>query len=183
MKFSEFKALPLEEKLLRLNKHLLNLKGVPGKLELKFQNDEFDFSYSSIKKYPKEAGVKIDGKAYVAYPFDEIPSVVKPQQDVVKSEKVVKQKQSFVKEQNVELTKDEILFVKELFKNKQDIVKTKQALFLPQFTGAKKTTGISVYVELWDRWNEFKKVYPMYSGTDLLALALEEFMEKYEEKI
>ena len=47
--------------------------------------------------------------------------------------------------------------------------------------GAKKTTGISVYVELWGRWNEFKKQYPMYSGTDLMALALEEFMEKYDE--
>ena len=40
---------------------------------------------------------------------------------------------------------------------------------------------ISVYVELRERWGKFEKVYPMYSGTELLALALEEFMEKYDE--
>ena len=38
--------------------------------------------------------------------------------------------------------------------------------------GSKKTTGISVYTEQWARWSEFKKKYQMYSGTDLLALAL-----------
>ena len=52
-------------------------------------------------------------------------------------------------------------------------------LVVPVMVGEKKTTGISVYTEQWARWSEFKKKYQMYSGTDLLALALEEFMEKY----
>lgn len=92
-----------------------------------------------------------------------------------------RQQQALVETESIVLTNDELLFVKELFKNKQDLVKDKQNLFLPQFVGSKKTTGISVYVELWERWGEFKKKYPMYSGTDLMAQALEEFMERYDE--
>ena len=57
----------------------------------------------------------------------------------------------------------------------------KKILLLPHFAGSKKTTGISVYVELWERWGDFKKKYPMYSGTDLMAQALEEFMGKYDQ--
>lgn len=102
-------------------------------------------------------------------------------QEVVKGENLVKQQQKVVETEELSLTTDEIRFVKELFANKQDLVIAKQTLLLPQFVGAKKTTGISVYVELWERWGKFKKAYPMYSGTDLLALALEEFMEKYDE--
>lgn len=52
-------------------------------------------------------------------------------------------------------------------------------LVVPVMVGEKKTTGISVYTEQWEHWSAFKKKYQMYSGTDLLALVLEEFMEKY----
>ena len=169
MNMPEFKALPIEEQLTRLNKHLLMIKDLPGRLEDNFKSGDFEFSYSLLKKDAPKLGITVDGKNYVAFKTGE-----EPQQNDVK-------KQQIVTEETLELTTEEILFVKELFKNKQDLVKTKQTLFLPQFVGAKKTTGISVYVELWGRWNEFKKQYPMYSGTDLLALALEEFMEKYDE--
>ena len=181
MKMNDFKALPLEEKLLKLNEHLLNVKGERGGLELNFKRGEFDFSYSLLKKKATEIGIVIDGNNYVAYALDENPSVVKQKQVTVKQENVVKQKQSVVKDDSLNLTKEEILFVKELFKNKQEVVKTKQPLFVPTFIGEKKQTGISVYVEMWERWNEFKKKYPMYSGTDLMAMAIEEFMEKYED--
>lgn len=31
-----------------------------------------------------------------------------------------------------------------------------------------------------ERWGIFEKYYPMYSGIDLMVLALEEFMKKYD---
>ena len=194
MNMPEFKALPIEEQLTRLNKHLLMIKDLPGRLEDNFKSGDFEFSYSLLKKDAPKLGITVDGKNYVAFKTGEEPQqndvkkqqetkkkIVKTKQNDVKNNNLVKQNQQIVTEETLELTTEEILFVKELFKNKQDLVKTKQTLFLPQFVGAKKTTGISVYVELWGRWNEFKKQYPMYSGTDLMALALEEFMEKYDE--
>ena len=78
------------------------------------------------------------------------------------------------------LTNDEISFVKQLYaksqrnNEQQFFVNDKQMLVVPVMTGDKKTTGISVYTEQWARWIAFKKKYQMYSGTDLLALALEE---------
>lgn len=194
MKMNDFKALPLEEQLTKLNNHLLNLKDMPGRLEDNFKSEEFDFSYSLLKKNANELGITVEGKNYVAFKMGDKPQQVfvtdkqnnkeqsvKQQQSIVKRNDVVNQQQALVKTDSIALTNDELLFVKELFKNKQDLVKAKQNLFLPQFAGSKKTTGISVYVELWDRWGDFKKKYPMYSGTDLMAQALEEFMGKYEE--
>ena len=197
MKMADFKALPLEDKLTKLNKHLLSLKDLPGRLEDKFKNDEFEFSYSLLKKNAKDLGITVDGKNYRAYYLlPDIPDDVSKQQkdtekitiettkNDIENNNIVKQKQQIVKSENIELTTEEILFVKELFAKKQDVVKDKQlseTLFMPQFIGTKKTTGISVYVELWERWGKFKKQYAQYSGTDLMALALEEFMNKYDE--
>lgn len=178
MKMAEFKALSIDEQITKLNKHLSNIKNMPGRMDTNFKNDEFEFSYSLLKKDAKKLGIVVDGKQYLAYKLGEKAPAVNGKQDVVKTEKVVKEQNNV--EEKLHLTKDEILFVKDLF-NKQELVKSKQTLFLPTFNGAKKTTGISVYVEIWERWGEFKKRYPMYSGTDLLALALEEFMEKYDE--
>lgn len=193
MKMNDFKSLPLEEQLTKLNNHLLNLKDLAGRLEDNFKSGEFDFSYSLLKKNANELGITVDGKNYVAFKTGDKPQQVfvtdkqnnkkqsvKQQQSIVKSNDVVNEQQALVETESIVLTNDELLFVKELFKNKQDLVKAKQNLVLPQFMGSKKTTGISVYVELWERWGDFKKKYPMYSGTDLMALALEEFMGKYE---
>ncbi|MER2058060.1 MAG: hypothetical protein ABTA16_04505 [Niallia sp.] len=194
MKMNDFKALPLEEQLTKLNNHLLNLKDLAGRLEDNFKSDEFDFSYSLLKKNANELGIMVDGKNYVAFKMGDKPQQVfvidkqnnkkqsVKQQSIVKRNDVVNQQQALVEMESTVLTNDELLFVKELFKNKQDLVKAKQNLFLPQFVGSKKTTGISVYVELWERWGDFKKKYPMYSGTDLMAQALEEFMGKYDER-
>lgn len=181
MKMNDFKALTLEERLIKLNNHLLNLKNVSGRLEDKFKSDEFDFSYSLLVKNSKDLGIKIDGKNYVVYAIGEAAPVVKDEQSIVKQKKVVKQKQEINNDEKINLTKDEILFVKELFKSKQDVVNQQQMLMIPQFQSAKKTTGISVYVDIWNEWNDFKKQYP-YSGTDLMALALIEFMEKYKNR-
>lgn len=188
MKMNDFKALPLEEQLTKLNNHLLNVKDMPGRLEDNFKSEEFDFSYSLLKKNANELGITVDGKNYVAFKMGDIPQQVividkqnNKKQSVKQKQSVVNQQQGLLVEESIVLTNDELLFVKELFKNKQDFVKAKQNLFLPQFVGSKKTTGISVYVELWERWGDFKKKYPMYSGTDLMAQALEEFMGKYEE--
>lgn len=194
MKMNDFKALPLEEQLIKLNNHLLYLKDMAGRLEDNFKSDEFDFSYSLLKKNANALGITVDGKNYVAFKMgykrqqvfvtdkqNNKMQSVKQQQSIVKRNEVVNQQQALVETDSIALTNDELLFVKELFKNKQDLVKAKQNLFLPQFAGSKKTTGISVYVELWERWGDFKKKYPMYSGTDLMAQALEEFMGKYEE--
>lgn len=196
MKMTEFKALSLEEQLIKLNNHLLSLKDMAGRLEDNFRSEEFDFSYSLLKKNANELGIMVDGKNYVAFKIGDKPQQVlvidkqnnkkqsvKQKQSVVKRNDFVNQQQALVEKESIVLTDDELFFVKELFKNKQDFVKAKQNLFLPQFVGAKKTTGISVYVELWERWGDFKKNYPMYSGTDLMAQALEEFMGKYEESL
>lgn len=196
LKMNDFKALPLDEQLTKLNNHLLSLKDKAGRLEDNFKSEEFDFSYSLLKKNANELGITVDGKNYVAFKMgDKLQQVsvidklnnkkqnVKQKQGVVKRNKIDNKQQFFAETENLVLTSDEVIFVKELYKNKQNLVKAKQNLFLPQFAGSKKTTGISVYVELWEQWGKFKKKYPMYSGTDLMAQALEEFMEKYEEKL
>ena len=194
MKMNDFKALPLEEQLTKLNNHLLNLKDMPGRLDDNFKSEEFDFSYSLLRKNANELGITVDGKNYVAFKMGNKPQQVlvidkqdnkkqgvKQKQSIIKRNDVVIQQQTLVETESMVLTNDEIIFVKELFKNKQNLVKPKQNLFLSQFAGLKKTTGISVYVELWERWGEFKKKFPMYSGTDLMAQALEEFMGKYDQ--
>ena len=178
MKMADFKALSLEEGLTKLNNHLLSLKQLEGRLEDNFKTGAFDFSYSLLKKNAADLGIVVDGKHYVAYALGDEPPV---QQDVVKQgfKDIVKVQQT--------LTNDEIAFVKELYaksqrnNEQQFFVNDKPMLVVPVMVGDKKTTGISVYTEQWDRWSAFKKKYQMYSGTDLLALALEEFMEKYED--
>ena len=195
MKMADFKALSLEERLTKLNNHLLKLKDVPGRLEENLKSGEFDFSYSLLKKAEKELGITVDGKAYCAYAQIDIFNLenAATEQDVVMLEQNnVKQQQDTVKQASQEIVKSqqtltnaEIAFVKELYaktqlnNEQQFLVNDKPLLVVPVMTGAKKTTGISVYTEQWARWSEFKKKYQMYSGTDLLALALEEFMEKY----
>lgn len=67
MKMNDFKALPLEEQLIKLNNHLLNLKNMGGRLEDNFKSGKFDFSYSLLKKNANELGITVDGKNYVAF--------------------------------------------------------------------------------------------------------------------
>lgn len=185
---ADFKALPIDVALTRLNKHLLSLKDVAGRLEDNFKNDEFEFSYSLLKKTVRDLGIIVDGKNYVAYKVGEQPlqpprNVVKSKQDLTNFNNV---KQEVVKpQQDAIFTAEEITFLKQLYQeHKNDLVKPSQEvvkplLVVPQMSGTKKQTGISVYAEVWDRWSEFKKEHSMYSGTDLLTMALEEFMDKY----
>lgn len=154
-----------------------------GRLEDNFKAGEFDFGYSLLKKNAADLGIVVDGKNYVAYAVGgELPV----QQDVVMlKQNNVKQGFKDAVEVQQTLTNDEISFVKQLYaksqrnNEQQFFVNDKQMLVVPVMTGDKKTTGISVYTEQWARWIAFKKKYQMYSGTDLLALVLEEFMEKY----
>ena len=181
MKMADFKALSLEERLTKLNNHLLKLKDVPRRLEENFKSGEFDFSYSLLKKAEKELGITVDGKAYCAYAQIDIFNL----ENAATEQDIVKQGFKDTVEVQHTLTTDEIVFVKELnakskLNNEQQFfVNDKSMLVVPVMAGEKKTTGISVYTEQWARWSEFKKKYQMYSETDLLALALEEFMEKY----
>ena len=177
MKMADFKALSLEKCLTKLNNHLLSLKQMEGRLEDNFKTREFDFSYSLLKKNAADLGIVVDGKNYMAYATDDEP-LVQP---------VVDLQQDFVKTQQT-LTTDEIAFVKQLYADAQKnnnepqfVVNGPPMLVVPTMIGVKKTTGISVYVEQWERWTAFKKRHSMYSGTDLLALALEEFMQKYDD--
>lgn len=189
MKMAEFKELPIEDALTMLNEYMLSIKDVPGRLEDNFKDGPFGFGYSSLTKYFRTIGVKLDP---YTYQFSSVNDV-KPRQVVVK-QKPVKKEQLVVKSKQ-ELTIEEIMFVKELFVNKHSIVKESQELVnskqepvkpsllvVPVMSGAKKQTGISVYADVWERWGDFKKEYSMYSGTDLLTLAIEEFMDKYQEK-
>ena len=188
MKMADFKALPITERLTKLNKHLSNLKEMEGRLEDNFKSGEFDFSYSLLKKSAEELGITVDGKNYCAYSQVDIFNLesAATEQDVVKTQQnLVKQASQEAVTSQQTLTTDEIAFVKELYaksqlnNEQQFFVNDKSMLVVPVMVGEKKTTGISVYTEQWARWSEFKKKYQMYSGTDLLALALEEFMEKY----
>ena len=172
MKMKEFKELTTEEQLKLLNNRLSEVKNVRGSLEVKFPNEILEFSYSTLRKAFGELGIKVTN--YVAYKNDKETEVV---DDVEKP--VVKTKQEIVKDENLSLTNDEILFVKQLFKEKQSVVNSEQTLTMQTFVGPKKTTGISVYTEIWEEWNEFKKKFP-YSTTDLMAMALKEFMQKYK---
>ena len=126
MKMGDFKALPLAERLTRLNKHLANLKEMEGRLEDNFKTGEFDFSYSLLKKSAEELGITVDGKNYCAYSQVDIFNLenVATEQDVVMSKQNnVKQQQVIVKQDTVKaqqtLTNDEIAFVKELYAKSQ----------------------------------------------------------------
>jgi len=198
MKMADFKALTQAEQLTRLNTHLLMLKQLEGRLEDNFKRDEFDFSYSLLKKNAADLGIVVDGKRYVAYATGEEPpiktnvisrtlnDVVISKQNNVKQD-VVKQTSNDIVKAQQELTNEEIAFIKDLYvklqvnnNEQQFIVNGKPMLVVPAMVGVKKTTGISVYVEQWERWSMFKQKYNMYSGTDLLAMALQEFMDKYD---
>lgn len=184
MKMADFKILPQSEQITILNKHLTSIKGLEGRLEANFKGGIFDFSYSLLKKNAADLGIIVDGKNYVAYVVGDEPPV---------STHMVRTKQNNVKQQQVivelqqTLTADEIAFVKQLYKadqannnGQQFFVNGKPLLVVPTMVGTKKTTGISVYIEQWERWTAFKERYNMYSGTDLMALALEGFMDKYD---
>ena len=75
MKMADFKALTQAEQLTRLNTHLLMLKQLEGRLEDNFKRDEFDFSYSLLKKNAADLGIVVDGKRYVAYATGEEPPI------------------------------------------------------------------------------------------------------------
>lgn len=184
MKMADFRVLPQSEQLTMLNKHLTSIKGLDGRLEDNFKGGIFDFSYSLLKKNAADLGIIVDGKNYVSYALGDEPPV---STDIVMSKQNnVKQQQVIVEVQQT-LTADEIAFVKQLYKTNQVnnneqhfFVNGKPMLVVPTMVGAKKTTGISVYIDQWKRWTAFKERHNMYSGTDLMALALDEFMEKYK---
>lgn len=185
MKMADFKILDKEQQLTILNNHLTTLKGLDGRLRDNFKSGEFDFSYSLLKKNAHDLGLIIDGKNYVAYAASGELPVVKPQQIVVNIDDVSNQISSEFIESQQDLTTEEIAFVKQLFtesklnKEQQFIVNDQPMLVVPTMSGKKKTKEISVYSKQWERWGRFKKQYSMYSDTDLLAMALQEFMDKY----
>lgn len=191
----DFKSLPIEEALTKLNNHLLSLKSMNGRLEDNFKTGEFDFSYSLLKKSSKILGIEVDGKNYKAY---RISDAIEKNIDEKNSQENVNVKQNIVNtsddnktvddKDELLLNNEEILFIKQLYMSEQNLVKaqqevvsTKQVLIVPKMSGKKKTTGVSVYVDVWERWGEFKKKHSMYSGTDLLAMAIEEFMKRYDD--
>ena len=42
------------------------------------------------------------------------------------------------------------------------------------------TTSVRMYAEVWGRWQEFAKEWPIYNSVDLMASALEEYMNKFK---
>ncbi|MBE3102965.1 MAG: hypothetical protein IMZ40_01890 [Bacilli bacterium] len=181
MKMNELKELSIDEILPMLNDYFLTLKDVPGRLEDNFKDGPFEFGYSLLKKNAKSLGIIVDGKNFFCYKSG---YVVKDEQELVKYEKFVKQRVVKSSQDVVKLTCDEVDFVKRLYAesvsdvSKQDLI-DKIMLVVPHMTGIKTQSGVSVYKDVWDRWRTFKEDYVMYSGTDLLTLALDEFMEKY----
>ena len=177
MKMADFKALTLSERLTKLNAHLLSLKSLEGRLEDNFKRGEFDFSYSLLKKNAADLGMIVDGKNYVAYGIGDEPPIQTNVINQTSNNDVVKQ---------TSLTNEEIAFLKQLYAQSQRnqeqlfLLDDKPMLVVPVMTGEKKTTSISVYIEQWERWNTFKQRHSMYSGTDLLAMAIEDFLEKYD---
>lgn len=189
MKMADFKILDKQQQLTILNNHLITLKGLDGRLRDNFKSGEFDFSFALLKKNADDLGLVIDGKNYVAYAASGELPVVEPQQIVVNKDDASNQISSEFIESQLNLTTEEIIFVKQLFaesqlnKEQQFIVNDQPMLVVPTMSGKKKTKEISVYSKQWERWGKFKKQHSMYSGTDLLAMALQEFMDKYNEKL
>lgn len=103
MKMADFKALSLEERLTKLNNHLLKLKDVPGRLEENFKSGEFDFSYSLLKKAEKELGITVDGKAYCAYAQIDIFNL----ENAATEQDVVMLEQNNVKQTSQEIVKSQ----------------------------------------------------------------------------
>ncbi|MFJ5772542.1 hypothetical protein [Psychrobacillus sp. NPDC093180] len=182
MNMTEFRELPMDEGLTILNEYMLKIKNEPGRLEDKFKGGPFEFGYSLLTKHFRPLGIKLDKDTY--------QFVVGESNNLATLKTTVEKKKQEIVTSEQSLTKEELMFVKQLFKEKQLLVNVKskrevvkeKKLFVPQMTGEKMQSGISVYKDVWDRWRAFKEDYGMYSGTDLLTLALEEFMNKYENK-
>lgn len=41
------------------------------------------------------------------------------------------------------------------------------------------TTSVRMYTDVWSRWQQFSKEWSIYNSIDLMASALEEYMDKY----
>ena len=176
MKMEDFKALSVEERLAKLNNHLLGLKDMPGRLDDKFKSGDFNFSYSLLKKNAESLGIAVDGKSYKAF----LMGATIEASATLQARPTLDQQQPF--------TADEIAFLKKLYADtvhshyngdSHFMLNDKPMLVVPTILGPKKTTGVSVFISQWERWKRFKQYYSHHSGTDLLAMALEEFMEKY----
>jgi len=112
-------------------------------------------SWSSISKSYGGLGYYLDRDTY----------------NFVKGEKKIVEAES-------QFTLEEVEFLKSLY-TKQAENNQKEQLEITARSGEKKTTGISVYTDTWQRFSDFKEKYA-YSGTDILDTALKEFMDKYE---
>lgn len=169
MDFSELKRLSVADAITIINKDLevlyKNNKRTDNFGKSNVDGLQLKCSWSSIHKYYGPHGYRLNRDTYK---YEYVEGLNNMPQDVT-----------------IALTKDEIQFVKELYKQQQQGItidnNSNDELKIVVRDGAKKTTGISVYVDTWQDWTDFKAQYP-YSGTDVLDQALKDFMAKYNFK-
>lgn len=175
MKLLALKKMPVEDAVSLINQDLdilsRNNKTTHSFGKPDVEGLQIECSWSSIHKYYGQFGYRLNRNNY-QYEFVE----------GLNNMQVREVAQDSITEP--QLTSEEIEFIRTLMSQQQGVTSvnnTEIELKISVKEGEKKTTGVSVYVDTWDEWMEFKKAYP-YSGTDVLDLALREFMDKYKKK-
>lgn len=97
--------------------------------------------------------------------------------------------------QDLEYAKDGIEFKKEFKLNEKEILMLKNLAQNYEFMMKEKvdkpevirrpadrvnTTSVRMYNDVWSRWQLFCKEWSIYNGLDLMASALEEYMDKHD---
>ncbi|WCK57199.1 hypothetical protein PP175_28845 (plasmid) [Aneurinibacillus sp. Ricciae_BoGa-3] len=90
-----------------------------------------------------------------------------------------REKDAFVKE--YKLTEQEVMMLKNLRYNYEFVMKRfdDQPKVKKRNDDQPTTTSVRVYTQVWKRWQEFSKEWSIFNSIDLMASALEEFMDRH----
>lgn len=84
-------------------------------------------------------------------------------------------------EKEVKLTEREIILLKNLAYNYNFIMEKveDEPKVKRRNNDTISTTSVRMYSDVWSRWQQFSKEWSIYNSVDLMASALEEYMDKY----
>lgn len=84
-------------------------------------------------------------------------------------------------EKELKLTDREVLLLKNLAYSHEFVMREKRDQPKVERRPDDKavTTSVRMYSQVWKRWQSFSQEWPIYNSIDLMASALEEFMDKH----
>lgn len=85
-------------------------------------------------------------------------------------------------EKELKLTEHELILLKNLAYNHEFVMsqKQEQPKVKVRPDDQATTTSIRMYNQVWKRWQAFSQEWPIYNSIDLMASALEEFMDRHD---